>query len=141
MNNKNNNNIKKTLFKDIYGEQKGVLELNLSNFIYNKDNKKLYINHDYFIDKKGLIIFYTPWCKHCKKISSLIINLALSNINLFYFGAVNTENLKDGNDYLAVYANVTKFPTIKIIDSDGSLIDYKYQYTPDNLLYYINTNI
>jgi thiol-disulfide isomerase/thioredoxin len=138
MENNKNNNIINSLYKDIYGIEKGVLELNLSDFVYKKKN--LYINNSYFDKKKGFIIFYAPWCKHCKKIADTLINLALSNINLFYFGSVNAENIEMGNDKLCVYANIKKFPTIKYINEDGSLEDYKHNYNYDNLIYFINMN-
>ena len=134
-----NNNDKNSLYKNIYGEEVSVLELTLKDFTYKND--KLYIYNDYFIEKKGLIIFYAPWCKHCKTISDLFISLALSNINLFNFGAVNSENLDDKNDILCNYANIKKLPTIKYINQDGELINYPFKYDPDNLIYYINSNI
>ena len=125
--------------KDIYSQDKGIHELVLSDFLYT-DNK-LYINNPYFKDKKGLIVFYAPWCKHCKKISSFMINLALDNINLVNFGAVNIENIEDKNDLLADYAKVIQYPTIKYIKDDGSLENYPFDYTEDNLIYFVNTNI
>jgi len=129
---KNNN----SFYKDIYGEEKGIIELKLDDFNYK--DKKLYIKNSYFNDKKGLIIFYAPWCSHCKKISNLLIDLALLNINIFNFGSINAENIKDGNDKICTYENITKFPTIKYINTDGTLLDYQYEYTLDNLLYFIN---
>lgn len=130
---------KNSLYKNIYGEEKYILELKLKDFIYKK--KKLYINNNYFHEKKGLIIFYAPWCKHCRKISELLVDLALSNINVFFFGAVNAENIEDGNDKLCIYADIEKFPTIKYIKEDGTMENYKYEYNIDNLIYFINTNI
>ena len=70
-----------------------------------------------------------------------MFNLSESNINLFYFGAVNLDNIKDGNDYLGIYGNIKKTPTIKYIKKNKELIDYPYEYNADNLIYYINTNI
>jgi thiol-disulfide isomerase/thioredoxin len=132
---KNNN----SFYKDIYGEEKGIIELKLEDFNYK--DKKLHIKNSYFNDKKGFIIFYAPWCKHCNKISNLLIDLALLNINIFNFGSINAENIKDGNDKVCIYENITKFPTIKYINTDGTLLDYQYEYTLDNLLYFINTNL
>ena len=135
--NKKNNN-KNSLYKDIFSIEKGIIELKLKDFIYI--NKKLFIKNNYFIDKKGLIMFYAPWCKHCHKLSELLIDLALSNTNLFYFGSVNCEDIENKNDYLCSYANIKKFPTLKIILEDGSIEDYKSEYNADNLIYYININ-
>jgi len=141
--NKLNKNNKKNdlIFSNIYGIDKGVIELTLKDFIYDKKNKKLYINNDYFFENKGIIIFYAPWCKHCVKLSDMIIDLAISNLNVFYFGAVNVENIEDGNDYLSIYGKINRLPTIKIIKEDKSLENYKFEYNIDNLIFYVNTNI
>jgi thiol-disulfide isomerase/thioredoxin len=125
-------------FIDKYSLEKGILELTLKDFKFT--NNKLYINNKYFKDTKGFIIFYAPWCKFCNKLAPMLIDLALSNINIFEFGAVNSENIEGGNDKLCSYANISGFPTIKYIDTSGLLIDYKYEYKLDNLLYFITIN-
>jgi len=129
------------IYKNIYGEEKGVIELTLKDFKYNKNNKKLYINNKYFNEKKGFIIFYAPWCEHCVHLSNLIIDIALNNVNVFPFGAVNIENIEEGNDKVAIYSKIKQLPTIKYVDSDNTLKEYKFKYNADNLIYYINTNI
>lgn len=137
-----NNNIehkKNNLYKDIYGIDKSIPELKMKDFIYK--NKKLYINNDYYSSKKGFIIFYAPWCKHCVKLSELFIDLAMSNVNLFNFGAINGENIDDGNDRLCIYAKIKYYPTLKYIKDDGSLENYPFELNADNLIYYINTNM
>jgi len=139
MSNKIANNNKISLYNNIFGEEKGILELTLKDFIY-KDNK-LYINNSYFYQNKGLIIFYSPLCKHCNKLSETLINIALSYLNLFGIGSVNTENIEDGNDYLSVYAKITDVPTIKYINEKGIIVDYPHSYNADNFLFYINMNI
>lgn len=130
-----------SVYKNIYGEEKGIIELTLKDFIYDKNKKKIYINNPYFNDKKGFIIFYAPWCEHCVHLSDMIIDIALNNINLFPFGAVNIENVEEGNDHVAIYSKIKQLPTIKYIDTDKSLKDYNFKYNADNIIYYINTNI
>lgn len=137
---KENINIKKNSFNNnIFGEEKGIVELKLKDFIYK--DKKLYINNPYFSRNKGLILFYSPLCKYCIKLSDTLINIALSHLNLFSIGSVNCFNIKDGNDYVCSYANITEFPIIKYINDDGELLDYPHSYQIDNLIYYININI
>ena len=133
-------NIKKNnlLFKDIFGQEKGVLELKRADFKIK--NKKIYINNDYFNENKGFVVFYAPWCKHCLEFSTILTDLALSYMNVFPFGSVNCEDIEGGNDFLCNEFDIIKYPTLKIINNDGTLQDYIHEYTFDNLIYYININ-
>jgi thiol-disulfide isomerase/thioredoxin len=130
----------KNINKNIYDFNiNGVVELKLKDFKYH--NNKLYIKNKYFKEKNGFILFYVPWCKFCKKFSELYTELALSNINLFYFGAVNCDDVNNKNDKLCNYENILKYPTLKYINKDGSLTNYEHEYNIDNLIYFINTKI
>jgi len=127
------------MYENIYNLENGVLELTLSDFKYK--NKKLFINNPYFSKNEGLIIFYSPWCKFCKKIAPTIMNIAIDKQNLFNFGAVNSENVKDENDILCNRADIVQYPTIMYIKKDGSLKKFKFKYNEDNLIYFVNTYI
>ena len=57
---------------------------------------------------------------------------------IFPFGAVNIENVPDGNDQLRIYAGVEGVPTLFTIHKDGFLQEYKSDINYDNLLYQVN---
>ena len=143
--NKNDENNKKyknditSSYKNIYGENKGIIELKYKDFIVKKN--KLFINNKFFDENKGLIIFYAPWCSHCRKMSDYLIDLALNNLNIFPIGAVNIEDTKNKNYKLTQIAQIKQIPTIMYINKDGSLKYYKYDISIENLKYFINMNL
>lgn len=127
------------LYDNLYGENSCITELIWKDFTYK--NKKLYLEHTLFKDIPGLIIFYAPWCKSCQSLSENIIEIAYLKQNTFRIGSVNVENIEDGNDILSSKAGIEHYPTLKIIQSDGSLRDYKGSIQMDNILFYINSMI
>ena len=129
---------KNNLNKNIYGIEKGIIELKYKDFIISKN--KIKINNDFF-DNKGLIVFYAPWRKHCQGISTDLINLSNDNLYIFPIGAVNIEDIKNENHLLSKKAKIKQIPTIKYINSKGYLLDYKYDINIDNLKYFINMNL
>ena len=129
---------KNILNKNIYGIEKGIIELKYKDFIINKN--KIKINNDFF-NNKGFIIFYAPWCKHCQDISTDLINLSNDNLYIFPIGAVNIEDIKNENHLLSKKAKIKQIPTIKYINSKGYLLDYNYDINIDNLKYFINMNL
>ena len=140
--NKNIKNVKNDIissYENIYGENKGIIELKYKDFIVKKN--KLYINNNFFDENKGLIIFYAPWCSHCRKMSDYLIDLALNNLNIFPIGAVNIEDTKNKNYKLTQIAQIKQIPTIMYISNDGSLKYYKYDISIENLKYFINMNL
>ena len=135
----NNKNDITSTYKNIYGKNKGIIELKYKDFIVKKN--KLFINNKFFDENKGLIIFYAPWCSHCRKMSDYLIDLALNNLNIFPIGAVNIEDTKNKNYKLTQIAQIKQIPTIMYINKDGSLKYYKYDISIENLKYFINMNL
>ena len=122
-------------YQNIFHIDNGVHELVLNDFIYK--NHKLYVKHKLF-GNKGFIMFYAPWCSHCKEFKKEYENIALDYIQNIPFGAVNVENVADGNDQLRIYAKVEGVPTLFTIHPDGYLQEYKSDINYDNLLYQVN---
>jgi thiol-disulfide isomerase/thioredoxin len=133
-----NNKEYSNLFKNLYDSEKGIIELINNDFEYK--DKKLYIKHKDFINKKGFIIFYAAWCTHCIKLSDVMYDLQNEYINSLKFGAVNVENLNDKNDITAVNAKVSYLPHLMYINKDNSLTKYNFTINEENITFFINVN-
>jgi protein disulfide-isomerase A1 len=123
---------------NLYNKNIGVTELTINDFTINTN--KITLNHKLFNGKQGLIIFYAPWCAHCREIVPLWSYLGLSYSDNFVIAAVNCENkVNQGiNDKL----NIKRiFPTIKFVNSDKLLVKYKGTYNKEDLIYFICSKI
>ncbi len=139
----NNVTIKtKNMYDDMYGQNTGIIELKYKDFTYNKKNNSLKCNHPVFKNvNKGIIIFYAPWCNHCVNMYDDIIELSINYMNVFPIAVVNIEDLKNKNDLLTSYAQVTKYPTMKVLNKFLIIENYNNDLTKDNITYYINMNM
>lgn len=133
---------KSNMYDDLYGQNTGIVELKYKDFTYDKKTKSLTCNHPAFKNfKKGIIIFYAPWCNHCINMYDDIIELSINYMNIFPIAVVNIEDLKNKNDILASYAYVTKYPTMKVLNKNLILENYNNDLSKDNITYYINMNM
>ncbi len=96
-----------------------VTELTKSDFIEADSVSKFTVKG--FEGKRGLVVFYAPWCGHCKNMVTDFKSIAgKANANKKYYAAVNCEQQKE----LAEKVGVKSFPTIKIVDEKGNMSDY-----------------
>lgn len=124
------------IYKNLFDKQSGVIELIFDDFHISKN--KLQIKNKQYKKNQGFVLFYAPWCSHCKEFKKEYENLALDYLQVMPFGAVNIENVKDGNDKLRSIAQIESIPTLKIIQPDGYLADFPSNITYDNIIYYMN---
>ncbi len=132
----------KNMYEDMYDQNSGIIELKYKDFMINKKTNNIQCIHPLFKDmNRGIIIFYAPWCQHCNNMYDDLIELSINYMNIFPIAVVNVEDLKNKNDELSSKANVTRYPTMKVLNKELYLEDYNNDLTKDNIIYYINMNL
>ncbi len=101
--------------------ENGIVELRNHDFTVNGIGE-IIVAHPLFKGKNGLIMFYAPWCPHCKKHINMWTNLAMVNGTRFVIGAVNCEF--KGNQLIQQYAQIGGYPTFKFVHKDGTMSTY-----------------
>ena len=102
-----------------YYPEDGVRELTNKDFSVNGIGEMI-VTHPAFVQNNGLIMFYAPWCGHCKKFRQEWSNIALKTGNVFPIASVNSER-----QYAAERVGVKSYPTIKYVHKDGTMTTYQ----------------
>lgn len=131
-------NKKKNVYNNIYGNSDFVTELKYKNFKIK--NKEILIKNKDFLDDKSFIIFYAPWCGHCKSMYNDVKELSISNLYKFKIGAVNINDIKNKNYLLSDFLEIKSIPSVYLI-KNKKLIKFDKDVNFENLFYYINMNI
>ena len=114
-----------------------LIELNDDAFTFNKHNR---LNHLEFKGRYGYIMIYAPWCIHCQTNEEFWSYLGYQfNKNpdfadqQFRIGIINSEDPKAKK--IIQLLEVSGFPRIMHVLSDGTLVDYKgYDLSPQSLI-------
>lgn len=113
---------------DLFANIKDIVELKLiKDYVALEDSKSGNINlqliNDHFMNKNGLIMFYSPACPHCKDMLPKFKQLGEILKGSFPLGAINCVDAPSGNDLLGDYFKIAAYPTIKYYNN-GKYTDY-----------------
>ena len=121
--------------KNMFIDESNVNELIYNDFMFIKQ-KKILVKKN-LENKNGFVIFYAPWCKHCKKRAKMWEEIATQFKNKFFVTAVNVENIEADNDLLRLKYNVKLYPSVFYVTKNGILHKYDGVLEKDDIVCFI----
>ena len=109
---------------------------NTVNLNYDDFDKKK-VDNENFKDKRGIIVFYAPWCGHCKSSAEMWRSISTTFKNKFPIGVVNCEDTEKNNHLLLRTFNIKAYPTIKYVTRNGTVYNYKGKENKEDIIYFI----
>ena len=112
----------------------------LSLEFFGKDSKVIQLNKDNFdkqvidSDELWLILFYAPWCGHCKAFHPEFEKVSKATKGLFRIGAVNCEDERD----IAQKYKIDGYPTVLFFGDDKTKTEeYEGNRKADKVIEYL----
>lgn len=122
---------------DLYGDESGIKELTPKDFdSITAKNIKLKDNI-WKPSNKGFLIFYAPWCPHCRQTVENWKEIAIQFKYRWYIGAINCDNIMNQN--LCREVKLEVYPTVWIIEN-GKLVDKYTENNKDEIIKFILLN-
>ena len=115
----------------------------LSNQFFGKDSSVIQLNKNNFVKKViksnniWLILFYAPWCGHCKAFHPQYEKLAKAVKGVFKIGAVNCQDERE----LAGKYKIEGFPTVLFFGEDKTkTTEYEGSRKAEEIINYLLDN-
>lgn len=115
-----------------------VKELTDSDFDLKNNSIKSYSK-----SSPGIVLFYAPWCGHCKNYKNDYITFASYHHGHIQCFAVNSDDKNPETKKISKLNKINSFPTIKYVNTSGKIIntEYKGQRDEKSILDYMCNNV
>ena len=111
--------------------------INLVKKDFKIKNNKIKLINKKFHKKKTLLLFYAPWCSHCKEMIPIWEEVADLFKNIIMIGAINCDDIYNDNDSLKISFGIKYYPVVKYIDESGVIEDVDQLLNKNDILYFL----
>jgi len=97
------------------------------------------VNFDEFVSEKGaniLVMFYAPWCGHCKNLYPVWDTLA----DKYKSSGLKVGKIDSTMNEIKGMDNINSFPTIRLYKKDGTQSEYNGERTVEGIAKFIETD-